>query len=351
MTDHEPIDACLGGYAARWRVVAGAAAAAVAALVVGIRIAQPSDSPRPTGPTVVTPGDVIPWADLPATHPTIPTTTTPASPDPALAEAAPACHADQLAAVSELGAAAGTEYLDVRMSLASGRPCRLEGIPTLEPLDSGQPVIIPVRGETRDDSAYRHPVLVAADAPALLQLTWASDWCTDPVRNDTVRIVLPDNAGSLDVSGFGESPYCNGTAGSGPTPIWVWPFATDRRTEAQVHSIYAGTAAADLLDLQGKPGRTVDFEVTLTAQHDVPLAPCPDFTISMYSPGIDLQLTHGLNCAQVPYRDDCGQPYLPAHTPVSFAMQVTAPDVTVQKFIWSLDVAEPVHLGGWLMVR
>jgi hypothetical protein len=54
-------------------------------------------------------------------------------------------------------------------------------------------------------------------------------------------------------------------------------------------------------------------------------------------PGIaPQQSSYALNCAAVPYRNAAGKPMLPAHTPVSFAMEVRAPQLTATKFIWSI---------------
>lgn len=366
----------------RWLVVP-AAAAAIAAVVLGSQLldtggrveprpaGRHSSAPAPTAPAPtaataipttalesagpgtpapVAPGEVVPWAPLEATHPRIPTVTVPASPDPAVAAAAPACRADDLHAESSVEGAAGTMYLAVRITSAGGPPCRLEGIPDVQPMDGGQPADIPVE-RSRDDSSYRGPVLVAQRQPALLALSWTSLWCTDPVHNDAVRAVLPDGGGTLTFDGFGRSPYCNGDPGSGPTPIRVWPFQPEQSRPAEQHSVFASVKATGDLNRTAAPGETVRFTVTLTAPERVSLAPCPDYTIAQYGAGVSSEQTYALNCAAVPYRDADGRPYLPSGTPVSFAMETTAGSRSAPKFLWYLDVPERnVEVDGRLTV-
>ncbi|MBK7271694.1 MAG: hypothetical protein IPI13_00470 [Actinomycetales bacterium] len=191
MTDRpDPIDEQLQGYAARWRDalpptpavptdlpthsagfgrrgrgVAGwlplvAAAAVLAVVVVAVRLGQGgTDLGSVGGPTAATKtatssatatgsavnNGVVPWVPLPATNPTIPTTTVPASPDPALAQGLPVCRAADLTATTERDGASGTSFLFVTLiGLAGRHACRVEGYPTIEFLANGVPVAIPL---------------------------------------------------------------------------------------------------------------------------------------------------------------------------------------------------------------
>jgi len=81
-------------------------------------------------------------------------------------------------------------------------------------------------------------------------------------------------------------------------------------------SLYQDVTVTGDLHLDRKPGGNVDFEVTLTSPTDLPLAPCPDYAIWIGP----WQAVYALNCAAVPFHDDQARPYLPARTPVTFAM-------------------------------
>jgi len=370
----DPIDIRLTEYAGRWRdalpapgvelamppapdrrrhwVVLGAAVAVatVIALAVGLRVARPADDSRPVGPTTVAPGEVIPWAELPATAPTIPVTS--GSTEPTPADGLPACAAGQLQAVPELNGAGGTMVLSLTIGLEQpGPPCRLEGVPGVEALSHGGPAGIPVQPASGDGPVAFHsgPVVVSEDSSAVIAMSLTTHWCAPPIDNDRLRITLPGGTGSFEVDGFGRLSGCDGIPGSGPQPISVWPVAPQDGSP-EPRSAWADVTAEAALDLAGSPGEAVDFVVTLTAAHEVSLRPCPDFTISMYGLGVDEQRSYGLNCGQVPYRDAAGDPVLPAGVPVRFAMRVTAPDRDVKKLIWQLVVPEHTGVGGRLIV-
>jgi hypothetical protein len=297
----------------------------------------------------VQPGDVVPWAPLAATHPRIPTVTIPAVPDPSEAAEAPECRASQLRAEPEFDGAGGTTYLNVRLVLAAGQPCRLQGFPDLQPMDDGHPAEIPIR-QLDDDSIYRDPVLVADGQPAMLSIGWAN-WCSAPVDNDTIRANLPGEAGALTFAGFGSSPFCNGTPGSGPSPIYLAPLQPEDLRPAETRSIYGSLEVAGDLDLTSSPGEQVRFIITITSRRDLVLDPCPDYTIAQYGDGVSQEQRFALNCAAVPYQDPEGRPYLPADAPVRFAMTTTAALQDASKFNWELDVPEhTIGVGGQLTV-
>jgi hypothetical protein len=331
-----------------WWLVATSAAAVAVVIAGGTRLVGDDSTRRPPPPAeTVKPGDVVPWAPLPATHPQIPTKTTPASPDPAEAVGKPDCRAADLHAATTIGAAAGTSYLTARLSLVGPHPCRLEGYPDLRLLDRGRQVDIPVRHQT-DDSVYRDPVLVAAGQPAVVRLGWSSAWCTTPVHNDTIEVVLP--SGTVRFAGFGGSPYCNGVAGSGPTPIKVATFSPVKTRDAGATTAYADLKVAGTLDITTSPNADVDFIVTLTSPQRIVLDPCPDYRIVQSGDGEPETESHALNCQAVTYKDDDGRPYLPAGTPVRFAMHATSGSAGVYKFNWLLDTVDLKGTGGTLTV-
>lgn len=375
MSELDPMDARLHEYADRWRAssapppvvdtdrlparsakrawwTAGVAAAAVAAgIAVGTTLVHHDRVAAPPKPAhTVRPGDVVPWAPLPATHPTIPTQTTPPSPDPAEAVGKPACRASDLRATARPGAAAGTFYLTVRLELVGDHPCRLEGYPDLEPLDRGRPVAIPLEHRT-DSSVYQHPVLVAAGRPASVRLGWTSNWCAPPVHNDTIRMAAP-GGGSLTFQGLGGS-QCYGVPGSGSrSPILVSTFEPVRTRGGHVQTAYAGVEVSGNLELSATPGETVHFTVTLTSPTDLPLDPCPDYHLVQVADDGQHEETYALNCAAVPYRDARGRPYLPAGTPVQFEMRTTVvgPAGSTEKLSWALDTIDARGTGGTLTV-
>lgn len=332
--------------------LAPATAAAVAAVIVGVQLPD-TRIPDPAQPqSTVKPTKVVPWAPLEPTHPQIPTVTTAAVPDPSAAAEAPTCRASDLRAGVEQGGAGGTSYLNVRLALVGDHPCRLDGYAQIRPMDNGRLVDIPVQ-RVSDDSVYREPVLVAERHPAILSLGWLSNWCTTAVHNDSILALLPDGAGAVAFDGFGRSPFCSGNPGSGPTPIRVRPFQPEHMRQSQVRSAYASVDVAGDLMRSAAPGGRVRFTVTLTARRQVVLDPCPDYTIAQYGPGISRKQTFALNCAAVPYTDFQGRPYLPAGTPVRFAMETTAGTRTqdADKFVWELDTPDDTAaLGGRLTV-
>jgi hypothetical protein len=297
-------------------------------------------------------GCEVPWADLPATHPDLPTQHIPPSPDPAVAAQAPPCRIDQLrAGRPEGGAAGGTLSYNYELRLGSGPPCRLDGTPDLTPLDGGRPVDVPV-----DDGAflpaYRGPVLLDGDHDVQLVLSWSQNWCAPRLHVDTLRMTLPEAPGSLDLVGPGGTPSCYGIPGSGPEPLRVNPFAPVEQRPGHLTSPWRLVRVREqALDLRGEPGERVEFTVTLVAGDDVPLDPCPDYRLQMYGPGVSVDEEHGLNCAAVPYRTADDRPYLPARTPIPFLIQVTAPPSSVGKLIWELEVPlRPITVGGRLLV-
>lgn len=126
----------------------------------------------------------------------------------------------------------------------------------------------------------------------------------------------------------------------GPAPRVGWAVLdpTQPRFDAETASRYSTLAVTGDLDLEGRPGSTLTFEVTLTSARDLSLSPCPDFTISQrFSDDDETVERHGLNCEAVPYKEPDGAPYLPAGQPVTFAMEIVAPEVNVPHLTWTLQ--------------
>lgn len=89
------------------------------------------------------------------------------------------------------------------------------------------------------------------------------------------------------------------------------------------------------------PGKTLNFLVTLTAERDTRLVPCPDYSISVALSWDDqYEALYSLNCAAVPHRNAAGEPYLPAGVPVVFAMQWQLPNMgpEASKPTWVLGI-------------
>ncbi|MGH3329842.1 MAG: DUF4232 domain-containing protein [Nocardioidaceae bacterium] len=313
---------------------------------VGRAAVQPGEHQLSPSPAAISPD--VEWAPLQPTYPEVPRRRVPPSPDPSFAQGAPACRASDLDATAQKeGVGGGMWMVHVTFQLVGHQPCHLGGHPDVVMLDQGHPVDVPVEDSSGDSSLFNYPspVLVDADHPAVLSMTWGGGWCTEPVKTDRVRVALPGEGGSFTVKGFGSSPFCNGEPGSGPTPVVVSAFAPQRRTPGRTESAYADVAARLSLSADFSGGEPLEFTVTLTARKgDVVLAPCPDYSINQYSRGVSpVEERWSLNCDDVPYRDGTGRPFLPAGKPVTFAMHTTTvAELEAVKFIWQLEVPEPV---------
>lgn len=347
-----PLDAFGPARSRSARLLVPAAAAAVVVVLAGValgtgrgpRDGAPATEETPAAPSSAAPGvpEVVTWAPLDPTRPDLPRMTTAPSPDPAVAASAPSCRAGDLRAASMVEGAAGTFALNVTIRPASPDvSCRLAGRPAVQFLDQGQLVEIPTNDRSHD-SVYRDPVLVAPGSTATLSLYWGSSWCADPVRNDRIRVSL--ESGSIEVDGFGSSPGCYGTPGSGPNAVAVGTFQPGSPRPAAVTSAYRGVDGRLAAASDPVPGEELRFLVTLTARRgDVSLDPCPDYSMAQYASGGDtVDVRFGLNCAAVPYRDADGVPYLPEGVPVRFEMRLTllGPDVVAAKSLWKLEASD-----------
>lgn len=345
--------------APRW--YAAAAVAAVVVLVVGISAgvavlgrgdhrALPPSAPSPSASASIsgsaTATGAVPWVALSATHPSLPSTTTPPSPDPADAAGLRPCGAHDLHASTGPGdGAGGTLYRRIVLTLIGTDPCRLSGYPTVEPLDHGRRLDLQVEHQSSLDALFERPVAVAPARPAVITVAWAVSHSCPSVDNDAIRFTLPGIAAPFAVAGFGRS-FCN--PGEGRSPIIVGPVHPQAFIPARVRSPYDGLRASGELPSSAHAGKPVDFAVTLTSKRDLPLEPCPDYTITVA--GAQAQrASYALNCGAIPHRDAQGRPYLPAGVPVTFAMQAPPITTSPSKLMWQLDTPSETgaaDLGG-----
>lgn len=262
----------------------------------------------------------------------LPSRTTPASPDPAAAAGARPCGADDLTVLkTSNGPAMGTDYVIVRLGLVGASPCHLDGFPVVHLLDHGRVLDVPVRHATDTDDFYgeEKAVLVTSSAPATFRMSRSTTSC--PANDsDATRVELPGISASFTIPGFGHT-FCEPGDSTAPT-ISVGPIQPLRQKAAHVTSPYNEVKATGSLPHSARAGQPLDFTITLTAEQDLPLGPCPDYTIFTDAG----QRRYALNCAAVPHRDAVGRPYLPAGVPVTFAMRLEAGVARDTKLGWRL---------------
>lgn len=385
----EDLDELLRDYASRWRAgldeteaherlsgpgrprrwpVLLAAAAVVLVVVAASLLAtsrqtgqpMPTGQPTPSGlpsPSATPSPDlagVVPWLPLPPTHPTLPVRTIPARPLPGAAADLPACTQDQVRTSSGEDGAGGSMMRWIELRLAGDQPCRLApGYPTVVPVFRGTSVHLPVM------HVHEHghwpataPVPLTKGHPALVPIWWQySAYCGPSFDMPSLRVTVPGLA-PLTITGFGKRQCASGDPGHAAPPLQLWPTAPQTYHPVRTESLWRHVRASGDLRLTARPGSLVRFTVTLTSKHDLVLDPCPDYQMLLAGSGLaPQQPSYALNCAAVPYHDSTGRPVLPADTPVTFAMQVRAPQQSATKFIWSLGPQTlGVAAGGQLTV-
>lgn len=179
---------------------------------------------------------------------------------------------------------------------------------------------------------HRRRWLVFASAASVAALVAGTLWLTRDVGDD------PKPAPPLPVDTMKVVPW----APLDPTAPVIPP------------GVYAGVVADGDLTLTAEPGAEVPFTITLTSPVGVSLDPCPDYTISQRFSWDDVvEARFALNCDAVPYKDENGVPYLPADTPVAFAMTTTAGEqVGTTGLDWALEVPDGERaIAGSLTVR
>jgi hypothetical protein len=344
-----PVDvAALDAGRFRWVVPVAAAAAVVAAIGIGVRVLPSGDSesgPIVESPTTTPPtsGDLVPWADLPPTRAEEPTEVVPPRRDPARLRA---CGADDLDVDRFVEGAAGTMYLELTLALATDDACHVTGFPDVTLLDHGSVVPVEV---THARVGSQEPVAVVPGSPATLMIGWSVSHSCAAVDNDQVRVAFPDGS-ALTVPGFGRTSCNPGEADL--QGVSVAPFEGRLQGgEPRVVGLWRSISVTDVapLDLHGSPGDLLSFEISLVSTTDVTLDPCPDYTIDTNTGGgPDSEQRLGLNCADIPYRDEEGRPMLPADTPVTFEMRVEVPETYAPKLVWQLETGygSSVVVGG-----
>ncbi len=139
----------------------------------------------------------------------------------------------------------------------------------------------------------------------------------------------------------GQAGRSIGTAPARAVP-WAALPATHPRLRSYPHgrhrpwvTPYDRVSATGTIGGRARPGDTLVFTAHLESPTDLRLDRCPDINVAF---GTKAFQTTQLNCAQVPYVDSEGHPYLPAFTSVPFRIQVTVPDEPGrQKVLFTID--------------
>jgi hypothetical protein len=237
-------------------------------------------------------------------------------------------------AASTLDGAAGTLIRALRFSLAGPTPCRIEGRPTVVPLAHGRAAQVQVRAGGWRTSKVR-PVLVTAKDPLFVTVTLALGGASSAETIDGLQVTVAGR--TVRVDGFGTG---GGGRTAGTVPVEVGPYTSLNPPTVRHTSPYDDVTAAGDLDLTARADQPLNFAVTLTSKHDLPLDPCPDYTI-LTSAG---ESSYALDCAAVPHRDAQGRPYLPSGVPVTFAMRADPGRESTPKFLWQLTTPRSAHV-------
>jgi hypothetical protein len=188
-------------------------------------------------------------------------------------------------------------------------------------------------------------VLVDGERRAKLMLAWTSLWCIAPVQNDRVVLEWP-GGGRLEVDGFGESPGCNNPGSGEARGVDVLPFEPERWSVKEGPRVLSPIEARQVDFAPGSDGGPSMFVVELLApERDMSLGICPDAELhARHSFDDESIVAYGLNCADVPFKDAGGTPYLPHGVPVRFAVDMTFQD-PFAAYSWRLDTPTPVATG------
>ncbi len=140
----------------------------------------------------------------------------------------------------------------------------------------------------------------------------------------------------------------------GTTPAGAVPWSALPATHPQLRSYphghhrpwvtpYDRVSVTGTIAGRARPGDTLVFTAYVESSTDLRLDRCPDINVAF---GTKEFQTTQLNCAQVPYVDDEGHPYLPAFTSVPFEIHVPVPDEPgPQKVLFTID--GPKQLPGF----
>ena len=294
----------------------------------GAHSAVPSTAPS-TASGAPERSTVVPWRPLPPRRATIPVTFTQPSPDPVPAEHTRRCRGSDL--LLDWRSGSSTRH-DDRERRGGPRARSL----VLRSVRSSGLVARTVEGATIPGSLEmwtvrsHGPVLVTTRQHALVQLTWPSACLDDRPGGSSLTLEYAGRSwtGAVrylsDVCDFGQKRRLGS--------IGVSRFVPLHHASAHRISAFSGIRVRVPRIVSARVGGPLDFVLTMVAPRRVLLAPCPDYRIGA-TPGYGTRA--GLNCAGVPWRDDQGRPFLPAHVPVRFEMRLGAvPDS--QKYWWGL---------------
>lgn len=316
----------------------------VAALGVGVALSGCGTTPERASlpPVVVAPSTLaadgsVPFVDEPAG---LHEFDTPAPVDPDPGNARP-CKASQL--TGELadwirkgaGAYEGGHRTTpglfgfVRVMLASGKPCTLQGLVSAQLLIDGQPAPVQYSNGV-NQQAQERVTLVTADRAADLRLDWSPPYC-GPTGVQAIAITLPNGGGTLDAPVLQpQSPVCSGasseTGANLRTYVSISTFTPHRAPTTADSPL--DVLRATLLDAPtaARAGETVHFRIRLTNSNAGPvsLSPCPGYYQERFVLGTEGRA--GFNTGQV-YRLNC-RPVrsIAGHAFVDFQMQAKVPE-------------------------
>jgi hypothetical protein len=245
------------------------------------------------------------------------------------------------------GAAAGTEVEALVFTLRPGHPvCSLRGRPDLT-VSTTDGVTVGARPE-RWGLAWHSPVLLTRHTPVELRMTWPSACFLDTTQHSGVTVTYGGASWTAPVGSI--SSTCDFGGPRRPlSSVGETSFMPSHPQPAHVVTRYDHVGARAPRVLSARLDHPADFVVTLVARRRVLLDPCPDYWLGA-TPGHGRH--YALDCAAVPWRDDQGRHYLPAGTPVRFAMRLGGMDGTIQKFWWGIVApGAPAEVGGLVHVR
>ena len=175
-------------------------------------------------------GSAVGLANLRALGGPVPNEVTSGGPPSGGAQVQP-CVATALEATASLEGAAGSVEGDIRVTNRNGETCTLTGRPGLTIVDSnGDTVTVQVVDTAprwkvdRDPVPEGWPVVhLQPGSAAAIRVRW-SNACPQLTGTVSWEIALPDDGGSLDVTGTDAAPIppCNGS--SEPSTLEVGPF-------------------------------------------------------------------------------------------------------------------------------
>lgn len=209
-----------------------------------------------------------------------------------------------------------TDLMDERLAATARRWQADQPAPPSVPLERLGPV---VRGQRP-----RRLVLTAAAAAAVLVA-------------GTLAVLLTGHHGSGTSAPTSHRTIETHRFGPHDVPWRALPARHPQvrhREHGRIVTPFDDIAALGHISGAARPGDIMVFEVTLVAPTRVSLDPCPDYEVAF---GAHSFHQGRLNCAQVPYRDSHGRPFLPAQKKVRFLMQLTVPDEPGrQKVLWTI---------------